>query len=102
MKKKRNAFTLIEMVVVLAVIAMLVLLIAPNLMHQKETAEQKTDTALVATIQTQVELAEDDGKTVSSLVDLASGEKYLTNNQVKQAEKRGITIKDNKVVQNTK
>lgn len=41
MKKKRNAFTLIEMVVVLAVIAMLVLLIAPNLMHQKETAEQK-------------------------------------------------------------
>ncbi|ANJ69664.1 competence type IV pilus major pilin ComGC [Latilactobacillus curvatus] len=102
MKKKRNAFTLIEMVVVLAVIAMLVLLIAPNLMHQKETAVQKTDTALVATIQTQVELAEDDGKTVSSLADLASGEKYLTNNQVKQAEKRGITIKDNKVVQNTK
>ncbi len=56
----------------------------------------------MATIQTQVELAEDDGKTVSSLADLASGEKYLTNNQVKQAEKRGITIKDNKVVQNTK
>ncbi|MSD83306.1 prepilin-type N-terminal cleavage/methylation domain-containing protein [Lactobacillus curvatus] len=102
MKKKRKAFTLIEMVVVLAVISMLVLLIAPNLMRQKEAAEKKTDTALVATIQTQVELARDDGKTVSSLADLASGEKYLSDNQVKQAEKRGITIKDNKVVQNSK
>lgn len=68
------------MVVVLAVISMLVLLIAPNLMHQKEAAEKKTDTALVATIQTQVELARDDGKTVSSLADLASGEKYLSDN----------------------
>ena len=60
MKKKRNAFTLIEMVVVLAIIALLILLVAPNLGAQKQRAEKKTDQALVTTLQTQVELASDE------------------------------------------
>ena len=40
MKKKRNAFTLIEMVVVLAIIALLILLVAPNLGAQKQRGEE--------------------------------------------------------------
>ncbi|KRM21214.1 competence type IV pilus major pilin ComGC [Latilactobacillus graminis] len=101
MKKKRNAFTLIEMVVVLAVISLLVLLIAPNLMSQRSSAENKTDTALIATIQTQVELAEEDNQPAASLKDLAAGH-YLSERQVEHAEKRGITIKGHEVVKNSK
>lgn len=102
MKKKRNAFTLIEMVVVLAVISLLILLIAPNLIAQKKSAERQTDTALIKTIETQMVLAENDDYKVSSLTDLASDERYLSKDQVKQAEKHGISIEKGKVVQNTK
>ena len=68
MKKKRNAFTLIEMVIVLAIVALLILLISPNLVAQKQRAEKKTDQALVTTLQTQVELAADEqGHQIKSL-----------------------------------
>lgn len=91
MKKKRNAFTLIEMVIVLAIIALLILLISPNLVAQKNRAEKKTDAALVTTLQTQVELASDEqGHQIKSLDDLAT--EYISNDQLKHAKERGITI----------
>ena len=55
-KRKQKAFTLMEMVVVVAIIAVLVLLISPNLWAQKESATKKADEAFMTTLQTQVEL----------------------------------------------
>ncbi len=41
MKKKTKGFTLIEMCLVIAIIAILILLIVPNITQQKQKAEQK-------------------------------------------------------------
>lgn len=86
------------MVIVLAIIALLILLIAPNLVAQKQKAEQKTDAALVTTIQTQVELAKEDDHPVNSLAEL-QGQDLLSKQQVAHATKRGIKIEKGVVVQ---
>ncbi|AWZ41804.1 competence protein ComGC [Latilactobacillus sakei] len=98
MKKKRNAFTLIEMVIVLAIVALLILLISPNLVAQKQRAEKKTDQALVTTLQTQVELAADEqGHQIKSLDELT--DKYISKDQLKHAKEKGITIDSGTVKQ---
>lgn len=98
MIRQKKAFTLIEMVIVLAIIALLILLIAPNLMQQKNRAEQKTDTALVTTIQTQVELAKEEGKGNPTMADLREKD-FLSDAQVEHAKDRGIVIKNGIVSQ---
>ena len=59
--KQVKGFTLVEMVIVIAIIAMLILLIVPGLSKQKDRATSKTDEALRTTIETQRQLAEDNG-----------------------------------------
>lgn len=92
-KNRRQAgFTLIEMVVVIAIIVILILLIAPNLLEQKGRAENRTNDAFKTTLRTQVELYKDDeGKEPTSFEDLKS-KKYLTEEQIKKAEAKKITI----------
>ncbi|BDR56378.1 competence type IV pilus major pilin ComGC [Xylocopilactobacillus apis] len=88
---KAPAFTLIEMVIVLFIIGLLMLLILPNLNSQKKKAENKTDNALVTTIQTQVNLYEDDIEkpiTLEKLKDAGA----ISNQQVEQAKKAKIKI----------
>ena len=65
-----KGFTLVEMVIVIAIIAMLILLIVPGLSRQKDRATSKTDEALRTTIETQRQLAEDkgDGTSLEELV----------------------------------
>lgn len=53
MKRIRKGFTLIEMVIVMAIIAMLLLLIIPNLAQQQRSAQEKADRAFVETVQNQ-------------------------------------------------
>ena len=48
--KRVKGFTLVEMVIVIAIIAMLILLIVPGLSRQKERATSKTDEALRLTL----------------------------------------------------
>ncbi|TSO26085.1 competence type IV pilus major pilin ComGC [Lactobacillus sp. LL6] len=90
--KNRNqqGFTLIEMVVVIAIIVLLVLIIAPNLMKQKGNAENRTSDAFKSTLQTQVELYRDekkldDNKSVS--FEAMEKEGYLTKDQLKKSQK---------------
>ncbi|GAA3636681.1 competence type IV pilus major pilin ComGC [Lactobacillus hamsteri] len=81
--KKQKGFTLIEMVVVIAIVVMLTLIIAPNLVGQKKNAEKKTSEAFRTTLQTQVELYENEhGKLPRSLNDLRG--KYLSEDQAKK------------------
>ncbi|MEJ6348256.1 prepilin-type N-terminal cleavage/methylation domain-containing protein [Holzapfeliella sp. He02] len=67
MKNKVKGFTLIEMCLVIAIIAILVLLIVPNITQQKQKAEQKIEEAFQTTLQTQLELQD---KSITNLLDL--------------------------------
>ena len=89
-KSKKKGFTLIEMVIVIAIVVMLLIIIAPNLVHQKENAQRNTDKAFVTTLQTQVELYNDehkDKKLTNDLSPLKSESNYLTEKQKTELNK---------------
>lgn len=96
MKKKKRlnqkGFTLIEMVMVLFIISVLMLLIVPNVVKQKDSIDIQGTEALVTVIQTQVELYELDGQEVAVSLDSLQQQGYLTAKQVKQATTKSITI----------
>lgn len=86
--KKQPGFTLIEMVIVVAIIATLVLLISPNLLSQKEKADNRSQDAFVSTLQTQIQLyREDHNNTAPTSFKQMTDEHYLTADQQKKAEK---------------
>lgn len=94
MKKQNNgyeAFTLIEMLIVLLVIAVLVFLFVPNLSKQRTTIETRGNDAFVKVVKTQVELFQiNEGKSVS--YDALLSARYLTAEQVKKAKNLGIDL----------
>lgn len=86
--KKQPGFTLIEMVIVVAIIATLVLLISPNLLSQKEKADNRSKDAFVSTLQTQIQLyREDHDNKVPTSFKQMTDEHYLTTDQQTKAEK---------------
>ncbi|MBU3852116.1 MAG: prepilin-type N-terminal cleavage/methylation domain-containing protein [Candidatus Paralactobacillus gallistercoris] len=99
--RKLQGFTLLEMVVVIFIISLLILLILPNLTQQKHTAEAKTDAALASTIQTQIELYEDEEGTHAAdkftSFDELEKAKIITARQCKQAQRRGLKLKAGEV-----
>lgn len=93
-KRKQKAFTLMEMVVVVAIIAVLVLLISPNLWTQKESATKKADEAFMTTLQTQVELYRSDNDKAPADFAEMKDKNYLTAKQLKQINDKKITLAD--------
>lgn len=91
--QRQEAFTLIEMVVVIAIVALLILIIAPNLAGQKDRANNKTQDAFKATLQTQVDLYKDEHHKVSSFAQLRE-DGFLTERQLQKAEGYTINAKD--------
>jgi len=88
MKKIRKGFTLIEMVVVLFIISLLMLIMVPNIVAQKDHANAKSEEAFKTTLTTQAELYLENhpnSKTVSA-ADLQK-ENYITTAQAKRAQK---------------
>lgn len=57
-KKSVEAFTLVEMLIVLLIIGVLMLLFVPNLSKQKEVVHEKGDAAVVKVVDSQKELYE--------------------------------------------
>ena len=55
-KAKVQAFTLVEMLVVLLIISVLLLLFVPNLTKQKDTVDDKGKAAVVKVVESQAEL----------------------------------------------
>lgn len=93
--KKQPGFTLIEMVIVVAIIATLVLLISPNLLSQKKKADDRSKNAFVSTLQTQIQLyREDHDNTVPTSFKQMTDEQYLTADQQKKAEENNFTIEE--------
>lgn len=100
-KKYRNnqGFTLIEMLIVIFIIAILLILIVPNITNNLDTAKDKSSEAYVKTVQSQVtayELNEQDSDvTFAKLV-----EKGYLDGPVEKAQKapNGKTV----VIQNGK
>lgn len=98
MQNKRKGFTLIEVVTTVFIIGLLVLLVLPNVNHVRAFAERKQQTALVQTVQTQVDLyRNENGSAPASLKDLAD-KSYLSEGQLAQIDKAAITLKGDQVV----
>ncbi|WP_059393698.1 competence type IV pilus major pilin ComGC [Fructobacillus tropaeoli] len=93
MAAKKNGFTLIEATVVLFIIGLLMLLILPNLTQQRDKAQQTHAKAMVATVQTQVDLYVNDHpeKKQVTMDDLAK-ENYLTKEQLEKVKALKIVI----------
>jgi len=100
MKKIRKGFTLIEMVIVLFIISLLLLIMIPNLVEQKNHASLQSDKAFRTTLITQAGLYVENkpkedggsqGETTASqkekvtIKQLLDG-KYITKNQLKKAQ----------------
>ena len=82
----KKAFTLVEMVIVLFIIALLLLIIIPNMSKQKEVAEEKADAAIIKTVETQkalYELEYDQAPTDQELIE----KQYLTSEQLERYHK---------------
>ena len=98
MLRKREAFTLLEMSIVLFIISLLILIVLPNLTAQRKSAKRIHRDAMVSVVQTQVdEYANDGGNENVSLEELRDA-RYLTAAQVKKAHEHHIVIVDGKVI----
>lgn len=83
--KNKEAFTLMEMVLVLFIISVLMLMIIPNVAKTKTSVETKGTYALAVVVQTQADMYElDTGTEAASFTVLGDGG-YLNDNQVTQA-----------------
>lgn len=106
-QQKRKGFTLLEMSIVIFIIALLILIIVPNITKQKDHATTVHSEALQTMVQTQVNLYLEDQETdadsgkansidkEASLEDLKDGG-YLTEKQFNKATAT-LVIKDNHV-----
>ena len=61
MLRKREAFTLLEMSIVLFIISLLILIVLPNLTAQRKSAKRIHRDAMVSVVQTQVDEYANDG-----------------------------------------
>lgn len=98
MKKKCEAFTLIEMSIVLFIISLLILIMLPNLAAQRKHAMGAHRQAMVAVVQTQIDLYKND--TGENSVDYGRLQRndYLTAAQVAKAHRQRILIVNGRAV----
>lgn len=93
-QKRLEAFTLLEMLVVLLVIGVLILLFVPSLTKQQESINDKGNDAIIKVVQTQWQLYQlDNSEHAGKPIDLellVDKEEYITN---KQKEKYEAAIK---------
>ena len=93
LKRRKSAFTLIEAAIVLFIISLLMLLILPNLNNQRKKAVDTHATAMVSTVQTQIENEHPQNHNVT--MDNLVHDGYLTNKQVQKVKDLNITITNN-------
>lgn len=99
-RKEKSGFTLIEMTIVLFIISLLILIIIPNLTHQRKHAQSVHTTAMSSVVQAQVDAYTSQHPTIKSVgfAELTR-EGYLTRKQVNQAKDEGLKITNNEVTE---
>lgn len=90
--RKLKSFTLLEMVIVVSIIAMLTLLIIPNVVSQRDRAESRSDKAFIQTIQTQVELVDNPADKAS--FETLHTKKYITDDQYQKLTEGNYSYHD--------
>jgi len=82
-----EAFTLVEMLIVLLILSVLILIMVPNLIQHKDFAEQKSDEALIHVVESQMTMYElEKGKSGKpSLQDLKT-HGFITSDQKERYE----------------
>lgn len=93
-KKKIQGFTLIEMSIVLFIIALLILIILPNIGSQRQRAQMVSDQALVHVVQTQADLYRDQFDTKNVSLEDLKKEGFLSESQYKKAIKEKIQVQE--------
>ncbi|WP_107995136.1 competence type IV pilus major pilin ComGC [Trichococcus paludicola] len=95
--KNKEAFTLMEMVLVLFIISVLMLMIIPNVANTKKSVETKGTDALAVVVQTQANMYElDTGTEAASFTELNS-KGYISAKQMNEASAK-LTITAGEVV----
>lgn len=85
----QRGFTLIEMVIVLAIISLLMLIVVPNLNDQRQHAADHQKEALTEVVQNQAEIYTNDTNNEAT-IDAMRKDGYLNEKQADQAKKQGI------------
>lgn len=88
---RQNGFTLIEMSLVLLIIAMLLIVMLPNLNQQKGSAQKSVDAAFTKNMETQVMLYESENGKPQSWDDLLKNG-YITKEQAEKARDLELSI----------
>lgn len=91
MKKIRRGFTLIEMVIVLFIISLLMLIMIPNIIEQKDHANNTSNDAFKTTLKTQAELyLENNPNAETVTVEMLKENNYISDKQSDRAAKLNI------------
>lgn len=97
MKKKVKGFTLIEVAIVLFIISLLILIIIPNINHQRKNAVNVNSDAMKTELRTQAQLylSEHPETSAANLsIPMLVNDHYLTSQQAKKLNEQKITIQD--------
>lgn len=97
MKKIKNnkGFTLLEMLIVLFIVAILMLLIVPNMGEKRDRIDKQGTQALASVIKTQAALYALENKNEPVSIGALQSKGYLSDTQVKEANERGIGLSGN-------
>ncbi len=85
MRKKVRAFTLIEMLIVLAIISILILLFVPNLVKEKGQVQKTGEAAIVKVVESQAQMYALDHADSPTLANLQAAD-MITKKQAESYE----------------
>lgn len=87
------------MAIVMCIISLLILIVLPNLAHQRKRAVKTHSKAMVTVVQTQLDLFENDTGKKAANFDQLIRDHYLTSAQVKKAHDERIVISNGRAEQ---
>lgn len=93
--KNEEAFTLVEMLIVLLVISVLMILIVPTLSSSSEDINDKGCSALVQVVQTQIELYYLEERHHPASLDELVQKSYITENQTSCSSQQSLSYDSN-------
>lgn len=100
-QQPRNAFTLIEMSLVLLIIALLLLIMIPNIAQQKNKASAQIDQAFIKNMETQTTLYQT-SESANVSWDALEKSGYISSDQRQKAESLNLVIKSDGSVTTSK